>query len=110
MSAFKFLVGSAGITVAAAGFNAALGKPEKIYGVPVWSIDDASQVAMKVADDGMSASFTDTGAPGSATVTVAAEGDPTAGVDPVSGQFTVGSTPEEADSLQFTAAPNAPAA
>lgn len=104
MSAFKFLVGDKGLRVSLVGFNTKSGRTDALFGVPVWTSDNPA-IPMAVAADGMSADFTDGGAPALANVHVTAEGDATAGVDPLALDFTMQETAEEADSLQVSAAP-----
>jgi len=55
-----------------------------LFGVPVWASSDETVLTVTVAADGMSASV-QTVAPGLARISVTAEGDPTPGVDVLTG-------------------------
>jgi hypothetical protein len=79
------------------------GNPGTLASVPVWSVSDPTIVTVAPAADGLSAVVTATGKLGTAEVHVTAEGDPTPGVDTITGTLAVQVIGGKAVSLQFTA-------
>jgi hypothetical protein len=72
----------------AAVFEASNGQPVNVVGTPVWASADPNIATVTPAADGLSAVVASVG-PGSTTVTVTGEGDPTPGVDTVTGSVGV---------------------
>lgn len=60
------------------------GNAAPLFGVPVWASSDETVLTVQLAADGMSAAIM-TVAPGLARISVTAEGDPTPGVDTLTG-------------------------
>ena len=56
-----------------------------VVGTPVWASSNPAIATVSPATDGLSCDVLSV-APGTAQITVTAEGDPTPGVDPVSGE------------------------
>lgn len=86
-----------GTTTATLELDTKEGAAATIYNTPSWSADDANSsiASMSVAADGKSAEFTGV-APGTVSVTVLANGDPTPGVDDITVTATLTVVPEEA--------------
>jgi hypothetical protein len=79
------------------------GKAATLVGVPVWSVV-SGDVTLAPTADGLSC-FIISGNIGSSVVQVDAEGDPTPGVDHITGTINVTITGAEATDLGLTAAP-----
>jgi hypothetical protein len=63
----------------------AAGNAAPLFGVPVWASSDATVLTVQAAADGMSAVIMTVAPGGPARVSVSAEGDPTVGVDTITG-------------------------
>jgi hypothetical protein len=79
------------------------GNPGTLAGEPVWSVSDPTILTMVPADDGMSAVVSATGKLGVAQVSVTADGDPTPGVNTVTGTVDVQVVGGKAVAFHFTA-------
>lgn len=79
------------------------GKAAALVGVPVWTVT-SGDATLDIAADGLSA-FIISGAIGNSVITVVGQGDPTPGVDVVSGEIDLTVTAAEATDLGLTAAP-----
>ena len=79
------------------------GNPGTLASEPVWSASDPTILTVVPAADGMSAVVSATGKLGTAQVHVTAEGDPTPGVDTITGTLGVQVIGGKAVALQFTA-------
>lgn len=81
----------------------AAGNPAKLDGAPVWSVSDANVLALTVAEDGLSAVVTATGALGASQVSVTADADLGEGVRPIAAVLDVTVVAAEAATLAITA-------
>lgn len=96
--------------VVTAVFEDASGAPRKVVGTPAWASSDTSIATVTPAADGLSASIVGV-APGTATITVKAEGDPTPGNDTIEGEIDVTVIETEATQVVLTlGTPTPPAA
>jgi hypothetical protein len=90
------------------------GNPGTLASVPVWSVSDPTILTVVPAADGMSAVVSAVGKLGAAQVNVTGEGDPTPGVNTITGTLAVQVGGGKAVSLKLTAgtpteiAPTAP--
>jgi hypothetical protein len=80
-----------------------VGNPGTLASVPAWSASDPTILTVLPAADGMSAVVSAMGKLGAAQVNVTAEGDPTPGVNTITGTVAVQVVGGKAVSLQFTA-------
>lgn len=78
------------------------GSTATLFGTPVWSSSDNTIATVTPATDGFSATII-AQAPGTCTVTVSGEGDPSPGVDPVSSSVSVTVVNAEATQIALTA-------
>lgn len=67
----------------------AKGNPAVVDGAPEWSTSDASVLSVQPAADGMSAIVRASGGLGSAQVSVTADADTGAGIEPIAGTLDV---------------------
>jgi hypothetical protein len=79
------------------------GNPGTLASVPVWSVSDPTILTVVPAADGMSAVVSAKGKLGAAQVNVNGEGDPTPGVNTITGTVAVQVIGGKAVSLQLTA-------
>ena len=79
------------------------GNPGTLASEPVWSASDPTILTVVPAADGMSAVVSATGKLGTAEVNVTGEGDPTPGVNTITGTVAVQVVGGQAVSLKFTA-------
>lgn len=78
------------------------GSTATLVGTPAWTSSDTTIATVSPATDGLSAVII-AQAPGTCTVTVSGEGDPTPGVDPVSNTVSVTVVNAEATQIALTA-------
>ncbi len=79
------------------------GNPGTLASVPVWSASDLTILTVAPAADGLSAVVSATGKLGTAQVNVTADGDPTPGVNTITGTVDVQVVGGKAVSFQFKA-------
>jgi hypothetical protein len=79
------------------------GNPGTLASVPVWSVSDPTILTVVPAADGMSAVVSAKGKLGAAQVNVTGEGDPTPGVNTITGTLAVEVVGGKAVSLKLTA-------
>lgn len=95
------IIQAGGTTTGTVAFQNKDGGAATVVGVPTWAVTPDGVVGLTPASDGLSADFSGT-APGTATITVTAEGDPTPGVDTVTVTATLTVVPEEASTGEIT--------
>lgn len=78
------------------------GGPATPASPPQWSVSPDGVVTLTPAADGMSCGIVAGTAPGTATVSVVAEGDPTPGVDTITLAASISVVPEEASAGTLT--------
>jgi hypothetical protein len=84
-----------------AQFEDAAGVVVPVQGIPAWTVDNPAIATVAAAADGMSAVIAGVAA-GAAVVTVTAEGDPTPGVDTITGEVDVIVVADEATQVVLT--------
>lgn len=80
----------------------AMGNPASVEGIPAWSSDDVSIVAVAQADDGMSAVISSVGPIGNAIVTVTADADLGEGVTTINSDLLVDVIASQATGIIIT--------
>lgn len=79
----------------------AKGKPAKLDGIPVWTVDAANVAGMVVSADGLSVEI-NAGDPGTARVAVSADGDMGPGVTTLAGFIDISVIPGAAVTIDIT--------
>jgi hypothetical protein len=90
----------------AVAFQDARGNPATVIAPPTWSVSDPTLLVVTAGTDGMSATVVAQGPLGTGQVTVAADGGPVAGNDPINGVLNVTVVSSAATTAVF--APSAP--